>query len=324
MPPEGIRAAGLVWYPDSEPGIRRHRHGRGFTYVAPDGTRIERGPERRRLERVGVPPAYSDVWMSPREDAHLQATGRDASARKQYRYHERWSEYRARRKFERLADFGRALPAIRAWTEETLRGEAGEHDFAVAAILRLMDVAALRVGAPHRAANGVFGATTLERRHMRLDGDRIELRYVAKGGRKVRKAISDRTLAKALHAADDLPGRRLARWMQGGEAQGVSSEAVNARLAALAGEGATAKTFRTWNGTLAAFEVAEAADGAPTIAAMVDAAAARLHNTPAVARAAYVHPKVIDLAEAPDALSGLRGGPRALGGTERRLVAYLS
>ena len=327
MPPEAarparLRAAGLVWYPDSEPGIRRQRHGRGFTYIAPDGTRVERGPERARLEALGVPPAYRGVWMAPREDAHLQATGRDAAARKQYRYHPGWEEMRARAKFDRLPEFARALPQVRAWVEGMLRGKAGSHDFAVATILRLIDGAALRIGATGNA--GSFGATTLRREHASVGRAVIELDYVAKGGQRVRKRLTDRLLARALHAVDDLPGRRLASWSNGGEASGVSSEAVNARLASLAGEGMTAKTFRTWIGTLAAFEAAEMSDGAPSIAAMTEAAAERLHNTPAIARRSYVHPKVIELASAPEGLAGLRGGPRALLGPERRLAAYLS
>lgn len=326
-PAATAKAAGLVWYPDSEPGIRRQRRGRGFTYIAPDGTTVARGPERARLEGLGVPPAYTEVWMSPRADAHLQATGRDAATRKQYRYHPDWSALRAARKFDRLEAFGRALPEVRAWVDRTLRGAPGSHDFAVATILRLIDRAAIRVGAPSNARAGVFGATTLRREHAEVGRSRIALDYVAKGGQRVRKRLTDRLLARALHASDDLPGRRLAAWRQGGEVHGVSSEAVNARLGAMAGEGVTAKTFRTWIGTLAAFETAEAARAAgeaPTVTAMSEAAAERLHNTPAVARAAYVHPGVIALADDPEGLGGLGGGPRGLEGAERRLAFFLA
>ena len=321
------KAAGLVWYPDTEPGISRRRHGRGFTYLAPDGTTIARGPERARLEGMGVPPAYTSVWMSPRADAHLQATGRDAAERKQYRYHPDWSSFRAARKFDRLPAFSQALPEIRRWIEETLGGAPGSHDFAIATILRLIDRAALRVGGTDSAKDGVFGATTLRREHAEVGRSRIELDYVAKGGQHVHKRLSDRLLARALHASDDLPGRRLAVWQQGGETYGVSSDAVNARLSDIAGDGTTAKTFRTWIGTLTAFETAEAARGdgeRPTVTAMTAAAAERLHNTPAIARAAYVHPAVIALAEDAEGLKGLSGGPRGLDGAERRLAHFLA
>ena len=323
MPPEAgeVREAGLVWYPDSEPGIRRERRGRGFSYIAPDGTRIARGPERARLEGLGVPPAYRGVWMAPRPDAHLQATGRDASKRKQYRYHPDWAEMRARAKFDRLPEFARALPDVRDWVEETLKGEPGTHDFAVATILRLVDASAMRIGTAGNSS--AFGATTLRREHAEVGHSRIELDYVAKGGQRVRKRLTDRLLARALHAVDDLPGRRLAVWRNGEETHGVSSGAVNERLSALAGEGMTAKTFRTWTGTLAAFEVAETAEGDATVAAMAEAAAERLHNTPAIARRAYVHPAGSDLAGGPGP-TGLRGGPRGLSGAERRLAAFLS
>ena len=194
-------------------------------------------------------------------------------------------------------------------------------------ILRLIDRAAIRVGGTASARDGVFGATTLRREHADIGERTVALDYVAKGGQRVHQRLTDRLLAKALHASDDLPGRRLATWQHGDEVHGVGSEAVNACLARIAGDGATAKTFRTWIGTLTAFEIAEAARGegkAPTITAMTEAAAARLHNTPSVARTSYVHPGVIGLAEGTEALKGLNGGPRGLEGAERRLAHFLS
>ena len=315
MPPEDV-PSGLVWYPADRPGIRRERRGRGFSYLAPDGTRIDDAGERARIEKLAVPPAYEKVWISPRVRGHLQATGLDVKARRQYRYHPDWTAARAEKKWHLLPGFGRALPDIRAWIESGLRAPAGSLDLAVALALRLIDRASMRVGGDSESARG---AVTLGRRNVRTKGGHVTLDWIAKGGRKTHKEIDDRRLARALHRIGDLPGARLATWIGEDGAQHVlRSEAVNERLAALAGAGVTAKTFRTWNGSLAAFEAAMAAD-APTIGAMADAAAERLHNTPAIARTSYVHPAVLALAETPFG-GEWRGGPTGLEGAERRLV----
>lgn len=316
---------GLVYYPDNQPGIRRKRAGRGFSYVAADGTRIEDAGERRRLAALGIPPAYDDVWISPRLNGHLQSTGMDARARKQYRYHADWTAYRAQRKFGDLARFGAVLPVIRRRIARDLAGEAGERAFATAAVLAMIDRLSMRVG--HRdyaEENGSYGATTLRHGHLRLSGDALSLRYTAKGGKRVRRTLRDRRLAKVLHDLDDLPGATLATWA---DAQGhwhdVTPEMVNDLLGDVTGQdGFTAKTFRTWNGTAAAMEVA-LEPAAPTIAAMAQAAADRLSNTPAIARTSYIHPDVIALsgvdaatrqafAETAPQMRGLRSAERAV------------
>ena len=315
MPPDDL-PPGLVWYPSDRPGIRRARRGRGFSYLAPDGTRIDDAGERTRIEKLAVPPAYEDVWISPRVRGHLQATGLDVKARRQYRYHPDWTAARAEKKWHLLPAFGRALPEVRAWIESGLKAPAGSQDLAVALALRLIDRASMRVGGDSESARG---AVTLKRRDAKVEGRHVTLDWIAKGGRKTHKELDDRRLARALHRIGDLPGGRLATWTgPDGEQRFLRSEAVNERLAILAGEGMTAKTFRTWNGSLAAFEAAMN-DAAPTIGAMADAAAARLHNTPAIARTSYVHPAVLALSEAPHA-GDWRGGPRGLDGAERRLV----
>ena len=315
MPPEQV-PQGLVWYPADRPGIRRERRGRGFSYVAPDGTRIDDRVERTRIEKLAVPPAYEDVWISPRRRGHLQATGLDVKRRRQYRYHPDWTAARAEKKWHLLPAFGRALPDIRDWIESGLKAPAGSPDLAVAVALRLIDRASMRVGGDSESARG---AVTLQRRDAKVDGGRVTLDWIAKGGRKTHKELTDRRLARALHRIGELPGARLATWLgDDGERRFLRSEAVNERLAALAGTGMTAKTFRTWNGSLAAFEAAMEAEN-PTVSAMAEAAAERLHNTPAIARESYVHPAVLALAEAPHR-GGWRGGPRGLDGAERRLV----
>jgi DNA topoisomerase-1 len=293
--------SGLVYYPDERPGITRQRRGRGFSYIAADGTRIDLGPERARLEAMAVPPAYERVWMTPIANGHLLATGFDARDRKQYRYHPDWSAARSETKFAGLAAFGRALPAIRRRVRRDLSAEAGEPDFALAAAVTLIDRLALRVGHEDYAeTNGSYGALTLRRRHVRLKDGTIHLAFTAKGGRKVRRRLSDRMLLRVLEKVRDLPGAELLTWCDAeGQLHTLSSESLNQYLASAGaanqeGVRITAKTFRTWAGTLSAFLVAEA--GGASIRMMAEAAAERLHNTPAVARSSYIHPDVIGLA----------------------------
>lgn len=315
----------LVYFPDHRPGIRRERRGRGFSYVAPDGTRIARGTERQRIEALAVPPAYEEVWICPEARGHLQATGRDTRRRKQYRYHPDFRAWREATKFETLAAFGEALPSLRRRIREDLHGEVGDRDFAVAAVLALIDRLSIRVGRPENAAvNGSFGATTLRRRHVSFEDGAMHLHYTAKGGLEVSETLKDRRLMRVLGQLHDLPGATFASWVDAsGTAHEVSSEAVNHRIAQITGETAfTAKTFRTWAGSEAALSVAMKEDPL-TIRAMSEAASRRLHNTPAIARKSYIHPSVIALsgalaedrkalASGLPATDGLRQAERAL------------
>ncbi|ABD53195.1 DNA topoisomerase IB [Jannaschia sp. CCS1] len=289
---------GLIYYPDSQPGISRRRCGRGFSYRAPDGTTIADTDMRRRIDALAVPPAYNHVWISPRLNGHLQATGYDAATRKQYRYHPDWTRFRANRKFEDLPRFGHALPRLRAAIRTGLEAEPGSRDFVLAAVLGLIDRLSLRPGHPDYAeANGSFGATTLRSRHLLADEDGTRLRFLAKGGQKVSKTLRDKTLARALHKLDDLPGAPIATWLEGDEVRTVSPDMLASFMADVTGEdGLTPKTFRTWNGSVAAMDVALSNDDL-TISAMADAAAKRLNNTPTMARNSYIHPEVIALSE---------------------------
>ncbi len=315
--------ASLIYYQDSQPGISRLRHGRGFTYKAADGTTIDRGAERKRLEALAVPPAYEDVWMSPLPNGHLQATGRDARARKQYRYHEEWSQAQSETKFNGLIAFGHALPRLRRFVANDLAQDAGERAFALASAVTLIDRAALRVGnADYTRENGSYGTVTLKSKHVKLDGSTISLRYTAKGGKKVRRQINDRTLAKVLGKINDLPGAQLLSWVDDhDEVQTLSSSALNDYIVRAAGsDDITAKTFRTWAGTVAAFEIGE--NGGATIKQMAEAAAAQLSNTVTVTRNSYIHPAVIDLAGA-DPLDLDTSRRSGLFAAEGRLLAYL-
>jgi len=314
---------GLIYYGDDQPGIARLRNGDHFTYKAADGTTIDRTSERARLDAMAVPPAYEDVWMSPLPNGHLLATGRDARSRKQYRYHEKWAEAQAETKFNGLIDFGHALPKLRRFVKRDLEEDAGERAFALASAVTLIDRASLRVGnADYSRENGSYGTVTLQNRHVKLDGNKISLRYTAKGGKKVRRQINDRTLAKTLGKINDLPGAELLSWLDAdGEVHQLNSSALNAYIAQASGdETFTAKTFRTWAGTVAAFEVGE--KGAATIKDMATAAAHQLSNTATVARNSYIHPAVIDLAGG-DPLEIETGRSAGLFAGEARLLAFL-
>lgn len=316
-------AADLIYYPDTKPGISRRRCGRGFSYIDVTGKLIRKKTERDRLARLAVPPAYTEVWMCPHPHGHLQATGRDDKGRKQYIYHPAWTQAQAQAKFEGLVDFGGALPRIRRRAQQDLQEDAGEKEFALAAAVTLIDRTGLRVGNPqYLDENGSYGALTLRNRHISLSGNEIDLRYRAKGGQMVHRQVTDAKLARVLGEINDLPGATLLSWVDdAGQAQALSSEALNGYIAEVAGiEGVTAKTFRTWAGTCAAFAVAEA--GQATIKDMSEAAAQVLHNTPTIARNSYIHPDVIALAGqappkfAPQERSGLRVA-------EARLLGFL-
>lgn len=293
---------GLVYVSDSEPGISRKRSGRGFCYRLPDGALLRDAEEKNRINALAIPPAYRDVWICSDARGHLQATGLDDRSRKQYRYHPEWSEFRNEQKFAGLAEFGEALPRIRRRVRADLRAEAGDLEFTLAAIVALADAAALRPGSRSAASeNRTYGATTLLKRHLKLDDDGVRLDYRAKGGKRVRMSLKKRRLHQILEKIADLPGRRLFQWRDEDDVlRPVESGQVNAYLAEISGGGHSFKTFRTWAGTLAAFEagIGSFDSGETTsIKEMAGASASVLHNTVAVSRSSYVHPRVFELAK---------------------------
>lgn len=321
----------LIYYPDSEPGISRRRRGRGFSYIDHTGQRIDCARQRRRFTELAIPPAYVDVWISPHANGHLQATGRDARNRKQYRYHVTWSAQRSALKFQQLARLGATLPALRRWIADRLRGEIGDRYTAIAAALALIDRAALRVGDPQYTADyGSHGVTTLRNRHVRFDGTSIRLLYTAKGGARVDKSVTGARLQKVLHKSRDLPGAELLNWIDDdGTTRSLRSEQLREVLEEVCGAHVTPKTLRTWSGTHAAFMVAMDAPQL-TIKAMAEAAAERLHNTPAIARSSYIHPRVIALSELAEdqrqaELRAVRSAPArdGLRAGEAELIAFL-
>ncbi|WP_310416834.1 DNA topoisomerase IB [Mycoplana sp. BE70] len=320
----------LVYVNDSEPGIRREKRGRGFCYRLPSGEAVSDPAIKARIASLGLPPAYTDVWICLHENGHLQATGYDARDRKQYRYHNDWQALRSTDKFGQLIPFARALPRFRRIVRRHLEGPVYSADTVLAGLVTLLDEEHLRVGSQAYAVqNRTYGATTLLKRHVRLDEERIELSFVAKGGRRIRRVLRNPRLHRILEAVADLPGRQLfVCRKEDGTVHPIDSGRLNAYLAEHLGAGITAKTFRTWAGSVAAFAAARDAlerGERPTIRRMCEAAAATLHNTPAICRSSYIHPDIIALAERDGSPPDL-GEPRALAGLraeENRLLGFL-
>ncbi|PHR78112.1 hypothetical protein [Henriciella sp.] len=308
--------AGLVYVCSSEPGWTRRPHGRGFTYLNEEGD-VLKGDDRARAEALVLPPAWADVWICTLPKGHLQATGRDEAGRTQYRYHEAWRAHCEEVKFSDMLAFGRALPRIRKRVKTVLEDPENHVDLATAAIVRLLDKGAIRVGSERHARNGTFGAATLYKRHVRqTDEDTIRLRFKGKGGKDQEVSICDESLAHAVGELQCLPGQSLFDTPDGH----VGSSRVNRFIREAGDGGFTAKDFRTWAGSVAAVEAL--CKGASSIKDISEAAAERLGNTPTIARNSYIHPRLVEMArhgEVPEK----EAGPVRLRKDERRLFAVL-
>ncbi len=294
--------AGLRYVEADEPGYRRRRCGRGFSYL--DGDTVLTPPQRDRLVGLAVPPAWKDVWLCRDDIGHIQATGIDDAGRKQYRYHQAFRDARERQKFDRLAYFGRALIPIRRQVSRWLDEDVGSRNHAIGAILRLIDEGLLRIGNRESAEVGHHGATTLQADHLSTvddtdrsgDGGYVQLDYTAKSGKPRLVIIEDDELADVLVGLADAD-RRALFWFtdDDGCEREVSAMDVNAALAATVGASFTAKDFRLWGGSRVALEAR--VEGARVLDA-IDHSAAELGNTRAVARNSYVHPRVVEAPEA--------------------------
>jgi DNA topoisomerase-1 len=316
---------------DKRPGITRQRAGHGWAYFLPSGERIKDRDEIDRLNAIALPPAYVDAWYCPHANGHIQATGVDAKGRKQYRYHPDFRAQQEADKYERCADFGRALPKLRARVKADLAGRKLARDTVIAAVVRLLDLGHIRVGnEAYAKANKSFGATTLRNRHAKVRGAKLVLEYMGKSGKKQRLTIQDRRLAGIVRRTQDLPGQHLFEYLDdAGQPQPVGSAEVNDYIREATGGDFTAKHFRTWGASLLAFEhiLGSSKDGKPGLKPMLEAVAAALGNTPAISRKSYVHPALIELCREGDAsaLCALKM-PRAtqwLDGHERALIAFL-
>jgi DNA topoisomerase-1 len=320
----------LCYVDDALPGITRKRHGRYWQYFDPAGKRITDRDEIDRLNAIGLPPAYKDAWFCPTPEGHIQAIGYDEKGRKQYRYHEDFRAQQEAAKYDLCAAFGRKLPLLRSRVENDLAGRKLSRDTVVAAVVRLLDIERVRVGNEQYAqANKSFGATTLRRRHVKLLGRTVKMRFTAKGGVVRELSITDRNLTRLVRRCQDLPGQNLFQYIDDdGEPQPVTSSDVNVYIRDAMGEDFTAKHFRTWGASAIAFEALCAAgkDGI-SLKEMLEPVAEALGNTPAISRKSYVHPALIEAVKnnPTDPLEGLPC-PRAtkyLSGAERGLIEFL-
>ena len=302
-PVASAEAAGLRYVSDEEPGIRRRRAGRGFTYVHPDGKTVKEDRTLSRIRALAIPPAWTDVWICPSPRGHLQATGRDARGRKQYRYHPDWRQVRDETKFDRAIAFAQALPAIRKAIDEHLSQPGLSREKVLATVVRLLERTLIRVGNEEYArTNQSFGLTTLRDKHVDVSGSTIEFRFKGKSGKDHVAKVTDRRLARVVQRCQDIPGYELFQYIdENGERQKIGSADVNQYLREISGSDFTAKDFRTWAGTILAslaLQEMEAFDSEAqakkNIVRAIERVAGLLGNTPTVCRQCYVHPAVLD------------------------------
>jgi DNA topoisomerase I len=300
-----VRAAGLVYVHDDQPGIRRLRRGKAFSYRDADGHAVTDNQELARIRALAIPPAYEDVWICANPDGHLQATGRDARGRKQYRYHKRWRALRDHGKFDRVLAFGAALPKLRQRTRRDLALAGLPREKVLALLVRLLDETLIRVGnETYARANRSYGLTTLRSRHVRVVRGRLRFAFRGKSGQEQDIALDDARLARIVRKVQQLPGQRLFQYLDdAGERQPIDSGMVNEYLHGICGEDFSAKDFRTWGGTTHAAGVlactplpdkgGERARRQALVAAVKQVAQV-LGNTPAVCRKSYIHPQVFE------------------------------
>jgi DNA topoisomerase-1 len=296
------KAAGLTYVSDQDPGLRRAPSPSGFDYVDAASKPVDDPDTLERIRRLAIPPAWTDVWICPDPDGHIQATGRDKRGRKQYRYHARWREHQDSAKYDRMAAFGRTLPRLRTQVDRDLARRGMPREKVLAAVVRLLELTLIRVGNDEYARkNRSFGLTTLRKRHVDVHGAGVEFEFRGKSGKQHRTLLHDARLARVIRNCEELPGQRLFQYVgEDGQTHMVSSHDVNAYIHAAVGEHFTAKDFRTWAGSLMAAQLLAACERATSqaqnkhvIADCVKRVAGRLGNTPAVCRSSYIHPEVI-------------------------------
>lgn len=319
------RIAGLRYVLDQTPGIRRIGTGKTFRYIGPSGRLIRDRNTLTRIRALAIPPAWRDVWICPSAEGHVQAVGRDARKRKQYRYHARWREVRDETKFERMADFGKVLPKIRARIRRDLAKPGFPREKVLATIVRLLESTLIRVGNDeYTKQNRSFGLTTLRTHHVNVSGAKLNFYFRGKSGVKHALSIEDPYLAKIVRRLRDLPGYELFQYIDGdGEQRSIGSTDVNGYLREITREDFTTKDFRTWAGTLLAVEALckcppfkSSKEAKKNVVRTIEKVAAKLGNTAAVCRKCYVHPGLVD-----SYLSGatLVPGEKALGAFLRKL-----
>jgi DNA topoisomerase I len=308
---DGPVPPGLLYVSDTMPGIQRLRHGDGFRYRRPNGRPLSDPKELQRIRRLAIPPAYEEVWICPLPDGHLQATGRDARGRKQYRYHPEFREARDAHKFERMREFGLALPRIRAKVKRDLATPPGSRASVLAALVRLLDTTLVRIGNDEYAReNGSYGLTTLRQRHAAVKGSRLHLRFRGKSGVWHEVALEDPQVARIVRACQAMPGQELFTYEDdGGQTRCVGSADVNEYIKSLCRADFSAKDFRTWHASVHAMARLAALPGDRPVTRraaneVLREVAGLLGNTLAVCRKSYVHPDVVAAA--------MEGGAQAL------------
>jgi DNA topoisomerase-1 len=304
---QAARRVGLRYVTDSSPGITRKpaskASNQGFRYIDPDGKPLKDEAALARIRSLAIPPAWTEVWICPWDNGHIQATGRDAKMRKQYRYHLRWRSVRDEAKYERMISFGKALPAIRRHIDEALKLHGLPREKVLATVVYLLQATMMRVGNEEYArSNKSFGLTTLRDRHVRIDGSEVEFHFRGKSGVQHSIRVDDPRLARIIRRVRDLPGQELFQYVDDhGTRHTIGSADVNEFLRDVTGEDYTAKDFRTWAGTmLAAIALREyekfdsEAQAKKNVVRAIESVAGRLGNTPTICRKCYVHPAVIE------------------------------
>jgi DNA topoisomerase I len=287
------------------PGISRRRHGRGFVYTHPNGQRVRDDETLRRIRALAIPPAWEDVWICPHERGHLQAVGTDAAGRKQYLYHEGWRARRDRQKFDRVLRLARGLPDMRRTCDRHLGSRGLTRERALAGSVRLLDLGFFRIGSEaYTEENGSYGLATLRRNHVRVRGSTVAFDFAAKGGKRMVQTIDDPPLARLTRALLERTGggKELLAYRDGKAWRDVRSEDINAFLKDLADDDVSAKDFRTWHATVLTAvllaseerELTSVTSRKRVVSSVVKEVAEMLGNTPAVCRASYIDPRVID------------------------------
>jgi DNA topoisomerase-1 len=335
--PEAAKAAGLRYTTDAIPGIRRVKRRGGFSFIGADGKTIADKGEIARIKSLAVPPAYTDVWICPLPNGHLQATGRDARGRKQYRYHKRWRAVRDENKFDRMVEFAKALPAIRAALARDIALPGMPREKVLATIVSLMASTAIRIGNEEYARdNDSYGLTTLREEHVDVKGATVRFHFRGKSGKEHHVTVRDKRIARIIKRSQDLPGQQLFEYLDDdGTAHPVRSEDVNEYLRAISDGDFTAKDFRTWEATmmcalgLAALEAKEQSqtDRKKLVTDVIATVAQHLGNTPTVCKKSYIYPGVVDEFLSSGALKlvakSARTSPHALDRHERAVVALI-
>jgi DNA topoisomerase I len=300
---DDARSAHLQYVSDESPGIHREKSGRGFRFVSAKHRLVRDSETLERIRSLVIPPAWADVWICPTANGHLQATGRDARGRKQYRYHPRWRDVRDEVKFARMLAFGKALPRIRRRVRRDLKLPGLPRNKVLAIVVFLLENTLIRVGNEEYArTNGSFGLTTLRNEHASIQGNTVRFHFRGKSGKTRSVALSDKRVARVVRRCRDLPGYELFQYLDDeGNPHSVGSSDVNDYLREITGEDFTAKDFRTWAGTMLAATTLiqigpspSAHAGKRRTVAAVEIVAQRLGNTPAVCRKCYIHPRVLD------------------------------